>query len=118
MRVILSKLRLADFTDPVIYFFWHSERMREKSLGSLLCGILGHEQKLAVKPQTVLELWDLFSCSREGWSLTAATDLETLRMTRKVPSPRKAIKVEIHLKRPGESLAFLSWTGLRGAAIV
>jgi NhaP-type Na+/H+ and K+/H+ antiporter len=26
--------------------------------------------------------------------------------------------LKISLKRPGENLAFLSWTGLRGAAVV
>lgn len=36
---------------------------------------------------------DLFSCSREGWPLTAVTDLETPRVTRRGPSIMNVVKV-------------------------
>lgn len=78
----------------------------------------------SIAPASLGTQRDLFSCSRQGWSLIAGTNLETLRMTRKVPSTMKAMEVftiallKISLKRPGENLAFLSWTGLRGAAVV
>lgn len=73
----MSKLRLADFTDPVIYFLEHSERVRERVQDEIpaVWDPRAWPKVSSVAPASFETERDLFSYSREGWSLTA--NLET-----------------------------------------
>lgn len=84
-----EQIETCNFTDPVIYFFGHSERVREKVQDEIpaVWDLRAWAKVSSIAPASPGTQRDLFSCSREGWTLTAGTDLETPRMTRKVPVP-------------------------------
>lgn len=84
----MSKLRLADFTDPVIYFLEHSERVREKVQDEIpaVWDPRAWPKVSSVAPASFETERDLF------FLLSLTANLETLRITRKVPSTMKVLR--------------------------